>query len=230
MPILPTPSLAAMLSLALLGASCSLTTDLSGLQRGAGAGGGATTTTSATSTTATTASTGSGPAACGDGVIQAGEECDDGNSASDDECAGCVVQCNGGDEAKDPKTFHCYWYDDGSTSEDFGDATAVCAKWRSNGTLVTITSADELFFLTVTNHKEPGAWIGATDMITSGEYQWVTGEPWGFTNWGPGYPNDSGGSNACVSLGHQNLKWENTPCGIPRDVICESSPLGKPAP
>jgi cysteine-rich repeat protein len=226
MPVPPTPPLAAMLSLALLGASCSLTTDLSGLQRGTSASGGA----GGGSPTTTTASTASGAPVCGDGFIQAGEECDDGNDNDHDECAGCVVQCDGEDEAKDPDTFHCYWYDDGFTTADFGDANSGCADWRSNGTLVTITTEEELFFLTVTNHTNPGAWIGATDMITSGKYLWVTGEPWEFSNWAPGYPDDMGGFASCISLGHQNLKWENTPCETSRDVICESSPVGKPAP
>ena len=219
MPALPTPLLAAMLSLALLGASCSLTTDLSGLQRGAGGG-----------SPTTTASTASGAPGCGDGVIQAGEECDDGNDNDSDECGNCVVRCNGTDEFKNPANSHCYWYDRGSTYENFGDAIDVCSGWRSNGTLVTITSEEEFIFLAITLHVDPDAWIGATDKVTSGEYRWVTGEPWDFAKWAPDHPNDMGGSEACVSLGHDNLKWVNTPCGIPRDVICESSPLGEPAP
>lgn len=209
MPVLPTPSFAATLSLALLGASCSVTTDLSGLQRGAGGGS-------------------SSPAVCGDGIIQAGEECDDGNSHSSDGCADCVVECDGAGETKDPETLHCYWYD-GATIAAFNKATARCADWRSNGTLATITTDPELSFIKYTIGVEINTWIGAT-VTTAGEYRWVTGEPWGVSDWQEHYPDDSNGFASCVALGDKNLQWVNTPCPTERIVLCESSPLGEPAP
>jgi len=43
-----------------------------------------------------------------------------------------------------------------------------------------------------------GPWIGGFQPDGSpepnGDWQWLTGEPWGFTNWGPGEPNNFGGS------------------------------------
>ncbi len=242
MLVRPTLAFAASLSLALLGAACSLTTDLSGLQQGAGGDSSAasstsaqsttttaTTTTSAVAATATSTSTGSGGPVCGDGVIQAGEECDDGNGATGDGCAACVVECGGKHEFKDPKTFHCYYYDDFS-DDTFAEATAFCAGWRKNATLAAITSSEEAFFLTVTKGVESNTWIGATDLVKDNEYQWVTGEPWGgYTNWAPGYPMSSSFLH-CVNLGVQNLKWENCPCEITNITLCESSPAGKTAP
>src|SRR5690348_6116771 len=73
---------------------------------GGGAGGAGATSTDAatdTSTTGATTSTGALPG-CGDGVLQDGEQCDDGNGASGDGCSSaCVVEtgftCSGSPSA-----------------------------------------------------------------------------------------------------------------------------------
>jgi len=40
-----------------------------------------------------------------------------------------------------------------------------------------------------------GPWLGGMlPTGSSGGYQWVTGEPWAFTSWAPGEPNNSGGT------------------------------------
>lgn len=42
-------------------------------------------------------------------------------------------------------------------------------------------------------------WLGGTDEGTEGSWRWVTGEPWGFTNWRAGEPgNDSLGNGSGV--------------------------------
>ena len=38
-----------------------------------------------------------------------------------------------------------------------------------------------------------GPFIGATDQAVEGTWAWVTGEPWAYTSWGPGEPNNVGG-------------------------------------
>lgn len=38
-------------------------------------------------------------------------------------------------------------------------------------------------------------WLGATDQSSEGNYVWVTGEPWGYTRWEAGEPNDPGGED-----------------------------------
>ena len=52
-----------------------------------------------------------------------------------------------------------------------------------NGHLVTITSASENTFV---GNLVPGnshSWIDLTDEAVEGQYKWVTGEPFDYTNW-----------------------------------------------
>ncbi len=54
--------------------------------------------------------------------------------------------------------------------------------------LATLTSEAENNFLT-----GPEAWIGLTDEAVEGTFVWVTGEPFVYSNWFPGNPNNGGG-------------------------------------
>ena len=62
------------------------------------------------------------------------------------------------------------------------------------GYLATITSQDENDFVW-DNLGASGPdfiWLGGTDEVTEGTWQWVTGEAWVYENWGPGQPDDGG--------------------------------------
>jgi cysteine-rich repeat protein len=232
MPVFSLPSLAATLSLALLGASCSLTTDLSGLQRGTGAGGGGGSITTATTTTSSSSSSSSsGLAVCGDGIIQGEEECDDGSSVDGDGCADCVVECGKEGEIKETgkKLPHCYFYDT-SEPRTFDEAKTFCAGWRKDANLAAITSEIELVFLVVQKTIPYNTWIGASDVATPGHYKWVTGEAWDYTNWAPGNPDPNVPFGHCVAFLSQDQNWYNTACLDKKNTLCESSPAGKLVP
>ena len=79
------------------------------------------------------------------------------------------------------------------------------------GYLATITSQAELDYvrslgvLPITPY-----WLGATDEAQEGTWVWVTGEPWSFTNWQPGEPNNQGPENylsAAASVSHEWNDW-----------------------
>ena len=57
-----------------------------------------------------------------------------------------------------------------------------------SGHLLTITSQEELdFIINVFGEPIREKWIGGFN--TQNQWEWVTGEPWVFTNWAPGEPN-----------------------------------------
>jgi cysteine-rich repeat protein len=106
---------------------------------GGGGGGGTsvTTTTGSTSgatTSASASSTSTGtPSSCGNGALDAGEECDDGNSADDDGCdSDCIVECACMTCFKGSQLQPvCYQYVETAASRALGDA--ACAAWCADG-------------------------------------------------------------------------------------------------
>ena len=58
------------------------------------------------------------------------------------------------------------------------------------GRLVTINNAPEAAFLTAAYaHKEP--WIGFTDQVVEGAWEWISAESVTYTAWAPSEPNTS---------------------------------------
>jgi hypothetical protein len=94
------------------------------------------------------------------------------------------------------------------------DAAAGLNFMGSQGHLVTITSAGESGFLEtnfgsyIGDPNAPGslfppvpgirAWIGLSDVVTEGNFQWVTGEAFSYSNWAPPEPNN---------LGNEDFVW-----------------------
>lgn len=84
------------------------------------------------------------------------------------------------------------------------DAAANTVFQGSVGHLVTVTSAAEDAFLRQTFESFlqirdfpnwlPGdfAWIGLTDELAEGQYQWITGEAFSYSNWASTEPNNLG--------------------------------------
>ncbi len=83
-----------------------------------------------------------------------------------------------------------------------------------SGHLLTVTSQEEMdFIINVFGEPLREKWTGGFEI--AGVWQWVTGEPWAYTNWAPGEPNGGGaldfhGVNA---LGSWNDIGRNTSIG-----------------
>ena len=107
------------------------------------------------------------------------------------------------------------------------DAVDYCANIGAH--LVTIGSAEEndfVFGLT------PNTWLGATDEAVEGVWEWVTGEPFDYTNWAPGEPNNCCppefcGGDACTPEHYLTFwgepftgQWNDVPGGESR-FVCE---------
>jgi hypothetical protein len=70
------------------------------------------------------------------------------------------------------------------------------------GHLATLTSAGENTFVhglladarywSIADGRSFGPWIGASDETTEGDFRWISGEPWSFTAWAAGQPDNAG--------------------------------------
>jgi len=90
-----------------------------------------------------------------------------------------------------------------------GNAVWTVAKQNCinmGGHLVTVTTAAENTFIF---GLWPSGWIGLTDEVTEGVWQWVTGEAYSYTSWNPGEPNNSGNEDYVQFVG--GGKWNDLP-------------------
>ncbi|MHA2296059.1 MAG: lectin-like protein [Candidatus Hodarchaeales archaeon] len=86
------------------------------------------------------------------------------------------------------------------------------------GHLVTITSNDENNF--VSNLAETNnIFIGFTDELNEGTWEWITGEPVTYTFWASGEPNDDGGEDHAEML--SDGMWNDLPFDNLRFYVCE---------
>jgi hypothetical protein len=162
-------------------------------------------------------------------MVSIGEECDDGNSATDDGCTACVVDCDAGD-IKDPSSFHCYHFVD--LKAHWQAAENDCVVWGGApglGHLVSIHSAQEQNLVQKLGEGHE-RWIGANDFATEDNYAWTDATSFGFDNWRSGEPNNNGhngGEEDCAEIEHDG-RWDDQPCDKTKRYICERSAAGAP--
>jgi cysteine-rich repeat protein len=112
---------------------------------------------------------------CGDGAVDPGEECDDGNRADGDGCNRACLACGPPPAAFTwPTNGHCYVRHDAPL--DFQAAERTCEDRGAH--LVTYTSLPEVDAVAGALGR-PGdgrAWIGLRDASGAGAFTWVTEE------------------------------------------------------
>jgi hypothetical protein len=92
------------------------------------------------------------------------------------------------------------------------------------GHLATITSEAENTFITTRLGNTAGAWLGGEQLPDSpepgGGWQWITGEPWVYTKWDGGEPNNAYGGGWGTAIGsseerlhyhHNGTRWNDLP-------------------
>lgn len=89
------------------------------------------------------------------------------------------------------------------------EAKAYCESL--GGHLATITSASEQAFVySLTGNRN--CWLGATDETAEGQWKWVTGEAFSYTNWASGQPDNNGNSEHYLHIFLGNAgKWNDLP-------------------
>jgi cysteine-rich repeat protein len=169
---------------------------------------------------------GGGPS-CGDGSVDDGEVCDDGNDVEGDGCFGCQLDCGcpgcaagmlcpscGPNDSsvsfKDPATSRCYAFVPGTRT--WTEARDLCEGW--GGALAGLSTAVEMGAVLAANIIEPfldgdpdgnaRCWTGGNDRVQQGNYEWVNGEGWlappDGPSWNAGEPN-GGRSSDCIVIG-----------------------------
>lgn len=125
----------------------------------------------------------------------------------------------------DAEEFNGHYYKIVDTPMRWKDAQKNCE--QMNGHLVTIASQGEQDFvadLVARKGTKYNYWLGGTDDAEEGVWEWVTGEPWSYSNWRKYQPNNSNsddedGDQNYVHLGcgsgpedgDRYMKWWDAP-------------------
>ena len=97
---------------------------------------------------------------------------------------------------------HSYYRSTGSML--WTDARQACI--NMGGHLVTSTTLAENNFLF---NLWPNGWIGLTDEAVEGQWRWVTGEPYSWSYWNSGEPNNAGNEDYIQFVG--GGRWNDLP-------------------
>jgi len=107
------------------------------------------------------------------------------------------------------------------------DAKSRCEKL--GGHLVTITSEDEQRFITKKYMQSDdkrisiSIWTGGTDYHKPGKWEWITDEPWEYTAWLEGQPDQAGGQEHWVEMvaDKKGVGWNDNRAEHVSQFICE---------
>lgn len=143
--------------------------------------------------------------ACGDGIVQPGEECDDAIAAANFDCTGCKLACKAG-EFEDPATRHCYRVVPDLVSAN--SAVNACA--ALGATLASINTAAENALIQA--HLTAPSWIG---LVSGSKSTWSNGDPVCFIAAG----NPQLGSGCALIFGDGT--WSTAGCSATRGYVCE---------
>jgi cysteine-rich repeat protein len=176
---------------------------------------------------------------CGNGKLEAGEECDDAGATCEDGCnADCVVVCGDfGQGTVKSDDHHCYKGYDEAT---FEGAQQDCVARGAH--LVTISSEAEndIAQSFVASSKFIGGFEDVALMDDSaGTYEWVTGEPFTYQNWDEDDEQPDRDGTRCANGGPSNLQcyehcarmtgdgsWSDQRCDLEDGYVCEWEPAG----
>jgi hypothetical protein len=105
-----------------------------------------------------------------------------------------------------------HWYQRFDNIMTWHEAKAHCE--NIGGHLATITSQDENDFV-YANLVIPtdDYWLGGTDEVVEGDWRWITGETWDYTNWALGQPDDAhGGQDYLLFWSMFPNSWDDAGC------------------
>ncbi len=124
----------------------------------------------------------------------------------------CGVAQADSEKLLNPNNGHQYQRFD--TGLFWSDAKTACKNLGAH--LATISNQSENDWV---NNLANGAWIGGTDEDQEGSWKWITGEPWSYTNWRAGEPNNVGGNEDYIQI--HNGVWIDLSNGWSLTYVCE---------
>jgi hypothetical protein len=130
------------------------------------------------------------------------------------------------DNTKILNTQNGHTYQFVQTKKTWTEARSYCESL--GGYLVTITSESEEAFIfdRILKHSNRDIWAGATDKDVEGNWKWITGEAFEYTNWRQGEPNNENGIEDYLELRLVfGFKWNDVPNAVKKNwFICEWDP------
>jgi hypothetical protein len=172
---------------------------------------------------------------CGNGVIEAGEECD-GGTGHDGCDAECRVVCSAyGSGALKSDDHHCY---KGYDEHDFEAAKQDCAQRGAHLATISSEAENKIVLQFVNESKFVG---GFEDMPLSSQgnlsYGWITGESFKYTNWAADEPNSAVSRCTTSTIGAPRCyehcvavirdgTWTDQRCDRADGYVCEWEPPG----
>jgi hypothetical protein len=113
-----------------------------------------------------------------------------------------------------------HWYEFiAAPSITWGDADSAATGLGAGWNLASITSAAEETFIisliTGTIAERTHVWIGGTDAATEGTWTWTNGDPFSYTNWWGGEPNNSGNEDyLALDFRVSAWAWNDAPTNV----------------
>lgn len=158
---------------------------------------------------------------CALGCGRLGYETGDGSAAA------TFAPCTAGDDGNfiDPDTGNCYMRFE--TALTWDESVALCETLGAEIHLATITDATENARVTSALVPDGGcAYLGGTDRAVENEFSWITGEPFSFSNFESGEPNNDGEED-CLQM-FSDGQWNDIDCAEQFPCICERPGNGPP--
>ncbi|XP_015204489.2 hepatic lectin-like [Lepisosteus oculatus] len=113
------------------------------------------------------------------------------------------------------KLHACYYFS--LEKKTWEEAQRDCRSRQAH--LVILQDEGEQSF--VSGNSKDTVWIGLNDTAKEGTWVWVDGTNLTVSFWHAGEPNNSGGQENCVELLTTLAKWNDLPCSMVRQYVCE---------
>jgi hypothetical protein len=105
--------------------------------------------------------------------------------------------------------------------------TSQASAQAIGGNLVTINDAAEEQWLRNTFSLTEGFWIGLTDKVTEGNFQWISGETSTYRNWAAGEPNNWNGNEDYTAMNYSGSRqWNDSSSTATMRGLVEINSLG----